>query len=138
MAQTPKPKKSDEVKKRARIGLAIVMETHTLAFVSNDLLFEVRASNIHICTAADILIQPIWERSKAALPRVYLGVYDQDYEDYLRVVVGWLQERQSESERWTRKAWDAIKSTQDVFMGVGVYTACELLFDAGEQHSIAR
>ncbi|TEB22707.1 hypothetical protein FA13DRAFT_1798680 [Coprinellus micaceus] len=120
IATTPKPRKSDKPKKRSRIGLAIVMKSHTLAFVSNDLLFE-----------------PIWRRTKAELPNVYLGVYDQEYDNYLQVVVDWIRMRKTNDsdpkipKRTTRKAWDAIKSTQDVFMGVGVYTACELLFDAG-------
>lgn len=129
--KTPKPSVDEDEPGRARIGLAFEMATHTIAFISHDNIFDVRTNpsttnHFHLLPNTQVA----WKETKDDLPKMYVGVYD-DYLKFLEVLVAWIKARANVPGRFTRLARDALRETQDVFLGVGVYTACEILHDAG-------
>lgn len=77
------------------------------------------------------IFKVVWMETKEELPKLYIGVYD-DYRAFLEAVVAWLESRARKKGRETRLAREVIRDCQETFNGVGVYTANELFFDAGE------
>lgn len=76
--------------------------------------------------------QPIWAEKRDQLPKLeYVSVYD-NYRKFLEAVATWVRMRLNKSGRWTRLARAAIRATQDVFFGIGVYTVNEIFFMAGK------
>lgn len=63
---------------------------------------------------------------------MYDGVYD-DFDNFLRRVVDFIKlwRTKPKSTRESALARDEIRLAQETFFGVGVYTVCELFFDAG-------
>ncbi|KAH6904052.1 hypothetical protein BKA70DRAFT_1432640 [Coprinopsis sp. MPI-PUGE-AT-0042] len=107
-----KQKDPAETPKRAKIGLGIEFGSHVLAFVTLDLVFE-----------------PRWVRDISELQDEPADVYA-DYGAFLTTVAAWIQSRWM-SDRNSLAA-DVIRTHgRSVFGGVGVYTVCEIFFDAG-------
>ncbi|KAF8886455.1 hypothetical protein CPB84DRAFT_1850134 [Gymnopilus junonius] len=102
---------------RGKIGLALEFKDYIITFITNDLVF-----------------QPIWEetfdkkKKKWGLNPIPPSIYD-DYSYFLTKVANWIETR----SRGIRSglACEVMRSTQDVWCGIGVYTVCELFFDAG-------
>lgn len=118
ITKTPVPgaggqkRKSTDKIKRGRIGLALEFEKYIIAFVTQDLVFE-----------------PRWVKSTAELPAEPADAYA-DYNQFLKGVVQFM------AARWHKPrdglAADVIRTEGHlVFGGVGVYTVCEVFFDAG-------
>jgi hypothetical protein len=58
-------------------------------------------------------------------------LYD-NYVIFLTGVAQWVAQRAaSPSSKRTGLACEVIRATQDVWCGIGVYTVCEVFFDAG-------
>ncbi|KAF8072162.1 hypothetical protein FPV67DRAFT_1779227 [Lyophyllum atratum] len=101
----------DKSERGFRVGLALEFGDFIIAFVTIDMVF-----------------QPIWTTTKAKLPITPPDAY-YDYSAFLEGVVKWIKGR-SDAPR-TGLALKAVRNTQDVWSGIGVYTASELFFDAG-------
>ena len=61
---------------------------------------------------------------------MYNGVYE-DYDEFLERVVVFVQKWRKDPKREVALARDEVRLAQETFFGVGVYTICELFFDAG-------
>ncbi|KAJ7872465.1 hypothetical protein B0H14DRAFT_3860345 [Mycena olivaceomarginata] len=97
--------------RKARVGMAFVFKDHVFAFLSSDLVF-----------------QPTWATSRAALPPPPSDFYSANW-DFLDSLANWIRSRPNCDRN--SLACDVIRSTRDVFLGIGVYTVNELFFLAG-------
>ncbi|KAJ7861373.1 hypothetical protein B0H14DRAFT_3863411 [Mycena olivaceomarginata] len=97
--------------RKARVGMAFVFKDHVFAFLSSDLVF-----------------QPTWATSRAALPPPPSDFYSANW-DFLDSLANWIRSRPNCD--WNGLACDVIRSTRDAFLGIGVYTVNELFFLAG-------
>lgn len=75
----------------------------------------------------------MWEthpkEKEKPLPAIPPPIYD-DYFYFLSGVSAWIEKRAAVTVR-EGLACEVVRSAQDVWCGVGVYTVCELFFDAG-------
>ncbi|KAF8869972.1 hypothetical protein CPB84DRAFT_1693593 [Gymnopilus junonius] len=93
-----------------RIALAFEFHDYVVAFLS-----------------IDNLVQPLWVESASELPPPPTDVYD--FPVFLSEVAGWIREWLM-SNRSSYACEVIRKDGKKVFGGVGVYTVCELFFDA--------
>ncbi|KXN81811.1 hypothetical protein AN958_03741 [Leucoagaricus sp. SymC.cos] len=96
--------------------IAIAFEFHEffLIFPSNDLLF-----------------QPYWASDRSLLPVKSFNIHIQ-YCKFLSDVARWIDKRKQKKNCLRNGlACEVIREEEEVWGGVGVYTVCELFFDAG-------
>ncbi|KDR67116.1 hypothetical protein GALMADRAFT_161738 [Galerina marginata CBS 339.88] len=101
---------------RGKVGLALEFESYFIAFITNDLVF-----------------QPTWQEKWNPDPKLWLApIPPPIFEDYLVFLAGvanWIT-RRSTGNRFGL-ACEAMRSAQDEWPGLGVYTVLEVFFDAG-------
>ncbi|KAJ3506414.1 hypothetical protein NLJ89_g6883 [Agrocybe chaxingu] len=95
------------------VGLALEFEEYVLAFPTNDMMF-----------------QPEWSTSFEDLCKGSPDVYT-SYSGFLKTVADWIEAQAASGSKRTRLACEAVRNANDVWGGVGVYTVCEIFFDAG-------
>ncbi|KAJ7116741.1 hypothetical protein C8R46DRAFT_930976, partial [Mycena filopes] len=102
-----------EKKTRAfRIGVALVFADYVLAFVTIDLLF-----------------QPTWVTDRSAIsipPNLYTSP-----SEFLQTLAAWIQSEKLLSRSKPTLACNSIRTANQVWYGIGVYTVMELFFMAG-------
>ncbi|KAJ7302580.1 hypothetical protein DFH08DRAFT_826462 [Mycena albidolilacea] len=86
--------------RKARVGMAFVFKDHVFAFLSSDLVF-----------------QPTWATSRAALPPPPSDFYSANW-DFLDCLANWIRSRPNCDRNGL--ACDVIRSTRDVFLGIGL------------------
>ncbi|KAJ7726738.1 hypothetical protein B0H14DRAFT_3519017 [Mycena olivaceomarginata] len=86
--------------RKARVGMAFVFKDHVFAFLSLDLVF-----------------QPTWATSRAALPPPPSDFYSANW-DFLDSLANWIRSRPNCDRNGL--ACDVIRSTRDVFLGIGL------------------
>ncbi|KAH9934376.1 uncharacterized protein B0H18DRAFT_557401 [Fomitopsis serialis] len=96
-----------------RIGLALEFDTFVIAFVSHDQVFQVT-----------------WALMEASLAHHDLQVLD-EWDAVLAGIATWSKRYYEGKRKGKRLARDVLRFTPDVWFGIGVYTACEILFVAG-------
>jgi hypothetical protein len=77
--------------------------------------------------------QPEWESAEdmATVSSPPIPIYD-DYRSFLNGVADWIEDRRTSLGKDRQGlACEVVRGAQDVWCGVGVYTVCELFFDAG-------
>ncbi|KAJ6600085.1 hypothetical protein B0H10DRAFT_2196446 [Mycena sp. CBHHK59/15] len=92
--------------RKFKVKMAFIFESHVLAFNSNDLVF-----------------QPTWADSRDKLPPRPNWVF-------LTTLTAWLRCLGGYSDR-NGLACDIIRSANNMFLGIGVYTVIEIFFLAG-------
>ncbi|KAJ7183593.1 hypothetical protein C8R46DRAFT_843602, partial [Mycena filopes] len=97
--------------RKFRVGMALVFEDYVIAFLSSDLVF-----------------QPTWASTREALPPSPSDFYHRDW-DFLPTLVQWMGNRRNMDRNGL--ACEVIRSANDVFLGIGVYTVVEIFFLAG-------
>ncbi|KAF8179456.1 hypothetical protein BJ912DRAFT_929655 [Pholiota molesta] len=101
-------------KHRGKVALALEFADYFIVFISNDLVF-----------------QPEWESAEDTAAISSPPVYD-DYRSFLNGVADWIEDRRTSLGKDRQGlACEVVRGAQDVWCGVGVYTVCELFFDAG-------
>ncbi|RDB17730.1 hypothetical protein Hypma_001157 [Hypsizygus marmoreus] len=103
----------DKKQRGFHVGLALEFGEFVIAFLSNDMVF-----------------QPLWTESKEKLPQSPPDVYT-DYADFLTAVATWIQKRASGQNTRNGIACQVVREANETWSGIGVYTVCELFFDAG-------
>ncbi|KAJ7804316.1 hypothetical protein B0H13DRAFT_2491520 [Mycena leptocephala] len=101
----------DKKVRKTLVGMALVFEEYVLTFMSSDLVF-----------------QPTWASSRNELPPSPSNFYSREW-DFLPSLVQWMESRIDGNRNFL--ACDVIRSTNNVFLGIGVYTVIELFFLAG-------
>ncbi|KAJ7892487.1 hypothetical protein B0H14DRAFT_2335320 [Mycena olivaceomarginata] len=86
--------------RKARVGMAFVFKDHVFAFLSSDLVFQVCYAHIFIFITRQL--------------------------GFSRLPCNWIRSRPNCDRNGL--ACDVIRSTRDVFLGIGVYTVNELFF----------
>jgi hypothetical protein len=75
--------------------------------------------------------QPEWESAEDTAAISSPPIYD-DYRSFLNGVADWIEDRRTSLGKDRQGlACEVVRGAQDVWCGVGVYTVCELFFDAG-------
>ncbi|KAJ7152821.1 hypothetical protein C8R46DRAFT_1228382 [Mycena filopes] len=95
-----------------RIGVALVFADYVLAFVTIDLLF-----------------QPTWVTDRSAIsipPNLYTSP-----SEFLQTLAAWIQSEKLLSRSKPTLACNSIRTANQVWYGIGVYTVMELFFMAG-------
>ena len=104
-----------------------------MAFLSNDLVFQVSPTFFPNFVSLMFYLQPTWGVSRSELENGYVDVH-KDYEKFLELVVSWISERAASSS-WNGLVCEVMRAANGVWFGVGVYTVCEILFMAGSCHT---
>ncbi|KAF6750024.1 hypothetical protein DFP72DRAFT_1072635 [Ephemerocybe angulata] len=107
-------KATTQKKHKFRVGMAFEFDTHILAFVSLDNLF-----------------QPFWSLSATGLPEGHVDAY-KDLVGFLKCLVRWMDNRRRKKRLGL--ASEIIRKGEkgaNVFGGVGKYTVLELFFMGG-------
>ncbi|KAF8152979.1 hypothetical protein B0H34DRAFT_677203 [Crassisporium funariophilum] len=107
----PSIRKVDKKSRAFRVVLALEFQDFVLAFLSRDLLS-----------------QPTWATSKESLPPTPPDLFH-EYFAFLECVASWMSSRRNCARDGL--ACDEIRAWNATWSGIGVYTVCELFFDAG-------
>ncbi|KAI0049303.1 hypothetical protein FA95DRAFT_1677697 [Auriscalpium vulgare] len=96
-----------------RVGMAIVFEHCVIAVPSRDQVFQVK-----------------WATSEALLPYREVNVLSQ-WQEFLAFVTAWLRAGLDKIPRRSKLFIDSMRDSKGFLPGVGVYSACEILYLAG-------
>ncbi|KAF8137907.1 hypothetical protein K438DRAFT_1947086 [Mycena galopus ATCC 62051] len=97
--------------RKFRVGMALVFTDYVIGFLSSDLVF-----------------QPTWALSRDELPSSPSDFYSREW-DFLPALSEWMLGRVGMERNGL--ACEVIRTTNDVFLGIGVYTVIEIFFLAG-------
>ncbi|KAF8150353.1 hypothetical protein K438DRAFT_1865641 [Mycena galopus ATCC 62051] len=97
--------------RKFRVGMALVFTDYVIGFLSSDLVF-----------------QPTWALSRDELSSSPSDFYSREW-DFLPALSEWMLGRVGMERNGL--ACEVIRTTNDVFLGIGVYTVIEIFFLAG-------
>ncbi|KAJ7843774.1 hypothetical protein B0H14DRAFT_2585553 [Mycena olivaceomarginata] len=107
-------KLTDKKVQKNHVGLALVFKDHVFAFLTSDLVF-----------------QPTWRTTRAALPPSPPDFCDPEWA-FLESLAGWIRHRaESDDVDQNGLTCNVIRGESTVFLGISVYTVNELFFLAG-------
>lgn len=88
--------------------------------------------NSHELVNFIFFIQPVWASSIHDLPLGPPDVYE-DFPRFVQHIADWIETRAASKRMvWAGLACEVIRKANTVWGGIGVYTVCELFYDAGK------